>query len=178
MEYWYERYRNFTPAPLRRLLTPFISSPQTLRWFLLYGCIGASGVAVFLGLVWLFARMHVMPVAASGIAFACGASLQFFLNRNYNFRAFDRAASHQARTYAAVMSINFALTLLIVACAVHAGIGAVQANLLTLVVTFPVAFLANRHLTFGPGITARVRESRERLQRRRDERTRQRSRGR
>ena len=143
-------YERVTPPVFQRWLRPFFSDPRTLRWFVLYACIGAFGVAVYLFLAWLLSRSGIPVIVASGIAFASGATAQFLLNRNVNFRAFHRAAHRQARTYLVVMAINFALTLAIVSLStrfLHAT--AEEANLLTLPFTFPMAYLANRYVTFA-----------------------------
>ncbi|MDE2483317.1 MAG: GtrA family protein [bacterium] len=123
-----------------------------------YAVVGASGVVVYLGLVWLLARAGWAPLLATILGYLAGATWQFVLNRHLTFRAFDRHIGHQAGTYGVVMVVNFVLTVAVVAFGVHVlRLSTFAANLLQLPVTFPTAYLANRYLTFGPGIAARVR---------------------
>ncbi len=126
--------------------------------FARYAVIGASGVGIYLGLVWVLARIGWPPLAATIAGYLVGASWQFLLNRYYNFRAYDRHVAHQASSYLVVMIVNFGLTVAVVAFGIHVlRLSTFAANLLQLPVTFPIAYLANRHLTFGPGIIARLR---------------------
>lgn len=146
----YSFYERFTPVPAQRLLRPFFSDARTMRWFVLYGCIGATGVGIYLGLVWVLTHSGVPVLVATAVSFASGATAQFLLNRNLNFRAFHRKASYQARTYVLVMAVNFVLTLLIVYSTTRLfRLDSEIANLATLPVTFPVAYLCNRYLTFA-----------------------------
>jgi len=147
------------PAGIRGQLGVFISSPLTLRWLVLYIVIGFSGVAVYFGLLWVLLRESVPVLAATACSFFTGASLQFLLNRFLNFRAFDRTVSRQASTYAAIMALNFLLTMLIVTVGTQGlHMHPFLANVVTIPVTSPTAYLANRYMTFGPGIRARLRE--------------------
>jgi putative flippase GtrA len=151
----YER----APAGARRRLSAFISSPLTLRWFVLYAGIGVSGVTVYFGLLWIFLRQHMAALPATMISYLLGASLQFVLNRYVNFQAFDRSVARQASSYLAIIVLNLMVTAVVVMVGVHAfHLHAFTANLATIPFTFPTAYLANRYMTFGPGIRARVRE--------------------
>jgi acetyltransferase-like isoleucine patch superfamily enzyme/putative flippase GtrA len=148
------------PAGVRKRLTVFVSDPRTLRGFFLYVCIGFTGVTVYFGLLWIFLRANLPALTATAASFLIGASLQFLLNRYLNFRAFDRTITRQASTGLAVITLNFLLTLAIVAFAVHAlHMSAFLANIATIPVTLPVAYLATRYMTFGPGIRARLHQS-------------------
>lgn len=140
-------------------MRPFVSSALTLRWFVLYLTIGLAGVVFYLLLLLFILHLGVSPLLATASAYVITASVQFIVNRNANFRAFDRAVTHQAANYAVVAVLIFLLTMALVGVGVRAiGLSPFTANALTLVITCPLAYLANSSMTFGPGIVARLRE--------------------
>jgi len=126
---------------------------RELRWFLAYAVIGATGVAVFVGAAALLVRAGCDPLLATALGMLLGASLQFALNRHVNFRAIHQPVARQALTFATVMAVNIVATLAIVAAALHTlHASPVVANILSVPITFPLAYVVNRHLTFGPGM--------------------------
>jgi putative flippase GtrA len=158
---WERLFRLYEKIPqaLRNKLGVFVSSPQTLRLFVVYIGIGFAGLAAYFAVLEALLRENVPLLAATACSFLVGVSFQFLLNRYVNFRAFDRAVTRQASTYVVVIGLNLLLTMLVVAVAVRAlHMNPFLANLATIPITSPVAYLANRYLTFGPGIRARLRD--------------------
>jgi len=128
---------------------------RELRWFLAYAVIGATGVGVFIGAAALLLRLGCNPLLATAAGMLLGASLQFALNRQLNFRAIHQPVARQALSFATVLAFNIIATLAIVTVALrtlHASPFA--ADLLSVPITFPLAYIINRHLTFGPGMNA------------------------
>jgi len=145
----YERMPGVLRAPFR----PFVSSPVTLRWLVWYVFIGLCGIALYLALLECLLLIGVSPLVATAIACVVSASLQFMVNRNRNFRAFNRPILQQAMNYVLIGLCVLALTMVLVFAGIHVlRLPPFTANALTLLVTTPLAYLANRHLTFGPGI--------------------------
>lgn len=168
MELAYRMYIRLTPALLRRLLEPFVDSVDSLRLLIVYVWIGILGEIVLFGALQTLLTLHWPRIAAVSISYAVAVALQFFLNKYYNFRAFDRMILHQAGTYVIVTVVTYALTVVIVEIGVRAlHLAPLLALLLTLPVGLPVAYLGNRYLTFGPGVLAGWRRLWSRLRPRR-----------
>lgn len=134
-----------------------------MRLFVLYCWIGLAGVFVYIGVLWLLLKLGVSAPLAITLSYCAGGATQFFGNRYFNFRAFERTVMHQGSTYVLISIVNYLLTLAFVTVAVRfAGMSVLLATVLSLPITFPAAYLANRYLTFGAGIMASLKRWRSR----------------
>jgi putative flippase GtrA len=121
--------------------------------------VGVLGTALDFALLWLLLRAGVWQPAAVSVAYLSATAAQFVANRYYSFRSFDRAPLDQARTYAVVSAINWGVALAFVelGTAVFA-LPPLAAKAMSIPPSVAVSFYGNRHLTFGGGIRATVRE--------------------
>lgn len=154
----YNSYVRAVPPPLRKLLLPIISSPDTLRQLVAYGSISVTCFITDILLLKLFLVLQLPLSVAVSCAYLSAVTLQFFLNKYVTFRAFDRVLLAQGRTYFAVTGFNWLLALAFVEVGVRMfHVHPMTAKYASVPVIFVVGFIANRHLTFGAGITATVR---------------------
>ena len=115
--------------------------------------VGVLGVALYVVLLWLFVRAGMPQFWAFTASYVLAVAAQFLMNRYWNFRAFDRAIHHQAGTYVLVTALNYVLMIAVEEFGVQVlRVGPVWAYLISIPVNLPIGYLANRFLTFGPGI--------------------------
>jgi putative flippase GtrA len=137
------------------------------RQFTAYVAVGVIGTAIDFGLFWVLLRLHVPPPAAVTLAYGLATALQFFLNRHWTFRAFDRAAVVQAGTYLAVTLVNWIVALVFVEAGTYVfHLTPLVAKALSIPPSAVVGFLGNRYLTFGAGVRGTMRDVRAWLRRR------------
>ncbi len=122
-----------------------------------YLIIGGLVFCIDIGTFQLIYMKSGNAALAATIAFALAVSVHFSLNRSFNFRNFDRAMHRQARTYAVIAGLSWLVTLAIVELGIHAGLSALVAKIVAVIVNIPAGFLAHRYLTFGNGIAATIR---------------------
>lgn len=116
---------------------------------------GVAGVALYTVLLWFFVRAGIPSFWAFTASYVLAVAAQFLMNRYWNFRAFDRAIHHQAATYLVVTALNYAIMIAVEEIGVQIlHVGPVLAYIISIPVNLPVGYLANRFLTFGPGILA------------------------
>jgi putative flippase GtrA len=127
--------------------------------------VGVLGTALDFALLWLLLRAGVWSPLAVSAAYLTATAAQFVANRAYSFRAFDRPALDQARTYAVVSAINWGVAVAFVelGTALFAPLGyptlaPLMAKALSIPPSVAVSFFGNRHLTFGRGIRATLRD--------------------
>ena len=138
-----------------------MQTQETLRTFAGYVCVGIAGVALYMGLLWCFDRAGLIPFAAFTLSYIIAVSAQFLMNKYLNFRAFDRAIHHQASTYIVVTAVNYVLMIAVEELGIHLlHVDTLMAYALSIPVNLPIGYLANRFLTFGPGITESLRRYR------------------
>jgi putative flippase GtrA len=128
----------------------------TLRLFVTYVAIGGTTFVFYISLFTLLERAGVLLPVAATVAYFCGTALHFSLNRWANFRRFDRAVHDQARTFGAVIFLQWLVTLTVVTLLTAHGVVPTLAAVVAVVVNLPGGFIANRYLTFGIGIVPRV----------------------
>jgi putative flippase GtrA len=123
--------------------------PQAVRYYSVSAAALATDVALF--------QTGVLLGLPAGAAAACSylvaALLHFFSNRLWSFRAFDRPAHAQLRTYAAVQCVSWAITVAVVT--VFTGmlhLAPLAAKGVAVVTVLPIGFFAHKFLTFGRGI--------------------------
>ncbi len=137
------------------------------RQFTTYAAVGVIGTLIDLSLFWALLRLHVPTPAAVTLAYGLATALQFYLNRHWTFRAFDRAAVVQAGTYLVVTLVNWLVALLFVEAGTHVfHLTPLVAKALSIPPSAVVGFLGNRYLTFGAGLRATMRDVRAWLRRR------------
>jgi putative flippase GtrA len=136
------------------MLTTELLTRRNLRFFTAYVAIGGAVFCVDVGLFALLVREGRPPLLANVLAFGIASAFHFTLNRNWNFRNFDRPVAAQARTYGAVVVLAFSVSnaMLIVGHAL--GLSPLAAKLSGNVLNLPLGFLAHRYLTFDRGIFA------------------------
>ena len=131
--------------------------------FITYASIGGFVQVVDIGLFRTFLAARAVPELAATAAGAVAMVVHFSLNKYVNFRNHDRPVYRQAGTYLVVGFIWWVVTLTIIASLTRLfGVPPLYAKLVAVAVNFPVGYLAHRHLTFGKGITATVRDWRDR----------------
>jgi len=123
-----------------------------------YYCVGALAlgidVALFQGLI----RASVPPVGAAAASYAMAASVHFFVNRTWSFKAFDRSAVSQARTYGFVLFVAWITTIGVVGFGTgFLHVTPLVSKAMAILVTLPMGFLGHRYLTFGGGLRAALR---------------------
>lgn len=135
-----------------------IRSAETRRTFTGYVCVGVAGVGLYMLLLWFFVRAGVPAFWAFTSSYALAVAAQFLMNRYWNFRAFDRAIHHQAGTYIIVTAVNYVIMIGVEEAAMSwLHVNPLWAYAISIPVNLPVGYLANRFLTFGPGILAALR---------------------
>jgi len=131
------------------------------RQIVSYGVVGVIGTATDVGLFWAMIRAGVWPAVAVSAAFISATALQFLLNRHVSFRAYDRPAFGQARTYVVVTAANWLVALLFVEGGLRIfHLDPLLAKAISIPPTAAIGFIGNRCLTFGPGIRATYRRLR------------------
>ncbi len=92
------------------------------------------------------------PLAANCVAVASASVLHFALNRQLNFRNFNRTPLAQARTYAVVALASFLINNSLIEGCSLIGLQPLRAKIFANLCTIPFGFVANRYLTFGGGV--------------------------
>lgn len=135
-----------------------IRADETRRTFTGYVCVGVAGVALYMLLLSIFVRAGMQAFWAFTASYVVAVAAQFLMNRYWNFRAFDRAIHHQAGTYVVVTAINYVIMIAVEEAAIHAlHVTPFWAYVISIPVNLPVGYLANRFLTFGPGIVSALK---------------------
>lgn len=136
-------------AALRRLVYSPSGRAQFARYLIIGGTVFVIDVGSFQGLM----RLRLLLSVATALSYLLGISTHFALNRHWNFRVFDRALRHQARTYFAIALSQLPLTIAIVEAGVHfARLSPLEAKVAAVAINVPLSFVAHKYLTFGPGI--------------------------
>lgn len=113
--------------------------------------VGASGYGVNLAVfVAAHTGLDLEPVIAAAYAFTVAVTSNFVLNRRWTFAATGGSRRLQAPRYFAVSLAAFAVSASLLGL-LHdeAGLPAIQAQAVAIVLVTPVSFLANRLWTFG-----------------------------
>jgi putative flippase GtrA len=130
------------------------------RQLITYGAIGLIVSAIdFSTFNLALYRFHNPLYIATTEAYTVGVTSHFLLNRQFNFRNFERRFHEQATTYIGIVFAAWLFTLFIVTTAVHFGMAPFPARILAVILNFPVGFASHRYLTFGPGIIATLRRN-------------------
>ena len=162
MQHLWSIFDAILPAPLRRLLAPVIGTPQKLRQLLTYGSISLTALILDL-LTYRFMIEHVAVPLALASGFAVSITSHFSLNKYVTFRSNDRPVAVQLRAYLTVTGLLYVVALTMVETAIHRfGFSEMAAKLISIPITIPFGFLANKHLIFGPGFSATVERLRKR----------------
>ena len=149
----YRQYERRIPQRIRRWLVPIISSPATLRQFVVYVLIGVAVTGLDFGLLALLLYAGLYRPLSVSIAFLTACTAQFFLNKYCNFRNFDRTTSAQAGTYVALTVTFWLATVLWIEIMVRAfELPPLLAKLSFIPVNVVGGFLSVRYLAFGKGI--------------------------
>lgn len=126
------------------------------RQFCIYLTIGAVVFAIDVGTFQLTVNAHLLLPIGATLSYLIAVATHFTLNRWLNFRNFERDVYAQARTYAAIVFIQYILTLAIIEAGVHLiNLSPLAAKIVAIAVNIPVGFIAHRNLTFAGGIGAR-----------------------
>jgi putative flippase GtrA len=137
------------------LLRQLVEDRVTLRLIAVYLLIGGSSYVLYI-LLFSVLRQHAPLPLAISVAYFTATAMHFTLNRYVNFRRFDRAVHDQARTFVAVIAVQWLTTVVIVNLLTVHGVQPAIAATVAVVVNLPLGFVANRYLTFGVGIVPRV----------------------
>jgi putative flippase GtrA len=143
------------PAALSRYGASFFAASETRRTLAGYVCVGVAGVALYMLLLAAFVRIGLRSFEAFTLSYVLAVSAQFLMNKYWNFKAFDRAIHQQAATYVVVTALNYAIMIGVEEASIHTlHVTPLWAYVISIPVNLPVGYLANRFLTFGPGIFA------------------------
>jgi len=155
-------FNGILPAPFRRLLAPIIGTPQKLRQFITYGSISCTALILDLITYRIMIGYVAVPLAlASG--FTVSVTSHFSLNKYVTFRNHDRPVAIQLRTYLIVTGILYVVALTVVETAIHYfHLSEMTAKLVSVPITIPFGYLANKHLIFGPGVATTIQRFRRR----------------
>lgn len=122
---------------------------ELLRQFVSYGVVGVVGVALNAGFFWLLLRAHVWLWVAVTLAFFGSTAVQFYLNRHFSFRVYDRQFQRQMLSYG-IGVVNWLLQLLIVEVGTHVvHLEPFAAWAISVPVNAIVGFAGNRYIAFG-----------------------------
>ena len=124
-----------------------------------YGSIGGFVTCIDVGSFVLFLRAGWPLLAVITASLGLSLVAHFFLNKYVNFRAHDRPAHHQAVTYAIVAGTTWLTTTAIVKGAVAFGAPPLLGKFLAIAFNVPIGFFGHRHLTFGRGIGATLKDA-------------------
>lgn len=103
-------------------------------------------------------RIGVPVPYAVPLALGLALALHFFLNRNYNFRNFDRPLIRQARTYVMLALVMSAFTVVWVELlGLWFGTPVLIAKILSMPITAVLGYITMRDLTFGGGILSGIK---------------------
>ena len=144
-------------AALRRR----VFDARTRRELAFYAAIGAFSVTVDVAVFRGLCDAGWVPELAAVGGGALSMVGHFTLNKYLTFRNHDRPLRAQLGTYCAVVSVWWVVTLTVVAVLTRGcGVSPLAAKLIAVAINFPLGFVAQRTLTFGPGIAALVRRLR------------------
>jgi putative flippase GtrA len=122
-----------------------------IRQLLGYAVVGIFGTLLDVALYWTCLAAHLWPWAAVTIAFGTATLCQFWLNRHYSFRAFDRPARLQIVPYIGVSVAQWLLTVVTVEWCIGSGhLSPLLAKAIAIPPTALGGFLVNRAVTFAP----------------------------
>jgi putative flippase GtrA len=112
--------------------------------------VGGAAAALYFGLLSLFVELLRWNYKAGVSAAYVGAiSFHFFANRHFTFQAGREGVLGQARRFAAVALINYAITMAIVYASVEwLGIGVYAGTLLSVAATVLFGYAASRIWVF------------------------------
>lgn len=119
---------------------------EALRYLIVGGCGYVLAMALYASEVW----SGVPTFAAVPLAFVANGLFNFFLNRYWSFPASGRRISSELGRFAVValasLIVNYAMLYIL---HVVAGIPAVPAQAIAIVVATPVGFVGNKLWSFG-----------------------------
>ena len=134
------------------MLSSELFTRRNLRHFIAYVAIGGAVFCVDVGLFALLVGHGWPQLTANVVGFGIASAFHFMLNRNWNFRNFDRSMFAQARTYGVIVVLAFSVSNAMLLIGHLIGLTPVQAKLAGNVLNLPLGFLAHRYLTFDRGI--------------------------
>jgi putative flippase GtrA len=122
----------------------------TLKQVSGYAIVGAFLAPLDFAMLWILLALHITTLVAVTIALFLAAAVQFSLNRHLVFAARNGPLLAQANLWYLILAVNWVVTLLVVEMSMKVlGTNALVGKLLSIALTFPIGFLANRYLTFG-----------------------------
>lgn len=147
----YAAFERIVPTGVRRFARPVIGCPESLDQFLRYVAIGVVTAAVDFTALRFALTLEVPRRFAICLGLLLSNITEFFLNRRYNFRAFDRAVHEQFGKFALTAACTWSMTLAGVELFVRfAHFPPLLAKFATIPFTLPISFLASRHVIFAP----------------------------
>jgi putative flippase GtrA len=124
-----------------------------------YASIGGLVTCIDVGSFVLFLRAGWPLLAVITASWGLALATHFSLNKYVNFRAHDRPMHHQAATYAIVAGTTWLTTTAIVKGAIALGAPPLLGKFVAIAFNVPIGFFGHRHLTFGRGISATLKEA-------------------
>lgn len=126
-----------------------------MRRVAIFGAVGLANTAIdFLAFLFLTQTAGIPPLLANAASFGLGAANSYILNRLVTFpdAAAPLASARAVARFAGVTAVNLALSSLVLAAGLALSLGVVPAKVVSVVVTFAIGFLLNRHLVFSPAV--------------------------
>jgi len=118
-----------------------------------YLAIGGFVFCIDAGLFQLLMLAGVPLAVTTTVSYAIGVCVHFVLNRQLNFRNFERSALSQLRTYLVVVFASYLLTLLIIEVLFRLfAVPPLAGKIAAIVINIPFGFVCHRYLTFGNGL--------------------------
>jgi putative flippase GtrA len=138
------------PAALHARARHGVRRPANWLQLLRFGAVGASGYVVNLATFALC--VHALSLnyrVAATLAFAVAVTNNFLLNRHWTFDARDGHAGFQAARFFAVSLVAFGFNLVLLELLVSAaGLAALPAQAIAIVLATPLNFLGNKLWSF------------------------------
>jgi dolichol-phosphate mannosyltransferase len=138
------------PAALHARVRHGVRRPANWLQLLRFGAVGASGYVVNLATFALC--VHALSLnyrVAATLAFAVAVTNNFLLNRHWTFDARDGHAGFQAARFFAVSLVAFGFNLVLLELLVSAaGLAALPAQAIAIVLATPLNFLGNKLWSF------------------------------
>jgi putative flippase GtrA len=123
-----------------------------------YLAIGGFVFCVDAGSFQLLMVAGVPLAVTTTLSYAIGVCTHFTLNRQLNFRNFERSALSQLRTYLVIVFVSYLLTLLIIEVLFRLfAVPPLAGKIAAIVFNIPFGFVCHRYLTFGNGLGHAVR---------------------
>ena len=106
----------------------------------------------FLSLILLVELLNLQILLAASISYIAGVAIHFNLNRQWNFKNFDRKYHHQLKTYLVATIIFYFINITTIKILLLVNVHYTLSKIVATVLLAMFTFLFNKHITFNKGI--------------------------